>query len=210
MPRATDASREDFAAEARSLFASLGLDASGGGTPGGGGRYDDLNKVFQHPTSGAGIYIGNHRAASSRETLGAHGIGHVVNCTDDLPLYFDGLAGRPGGMQYVPGDGRFHVATWWRARSAGKMETDAAVLEFFRPLFEWVDAALERGSSVLVHCLAGAHRAGTTGVALMMYRGKLDAATATRTAQELRPVVNPMGSLGELLVLLDKALASSR
>ena len=40
---------------------------------------------------------------------------------------------------------------------------------FFRPLFEFVTSNLEAGNNVLIHCLAGAHRAGTAGVACIMH-----------------------------------------
>ena len=61
---------------------------------------------------------------------------------------------------------------------------------------------------MLVHCLAGAHRAGTTGVSFMMRQGRLDAATAIKLAKVLRPVVDPFGQLHELLVRLEKAYAN--
>ena len=32
-----------------------------------------------------------------------------------------------------------------------------------KPVLEFIDDVIKRGESVLVHCLAGAHRAGTTG-----------------------------------------------
>ena len=42
------------------------------------------------------------------------------------------------------------------------------VLNAFAPVHGFIEDALESGGSVLVHCLAGAHRAGTTGVSYMM------------------------------------------
>ena len=45
---------------------------------------------------------------------------------------------------------------------------------FLGPLLSFAEAGLARGGSVLVHCLAGAHRAGTTGVICVMhFRGVL-------------------------------------
>ena len=34
---------------------------------------------------------------------------------------------------------------------------------FLKPVLEFINDVINRGESVLVHCLAGAHRAGTTG-----------------------------------------------
>ena len=36
-----------------------------------------------------------------------------------------------------------------------------------------IENALENGHNVMVHCLAGAHRAGTTGISYMMRGAKL-------------------------------------
>ena len=35
-----------------------------------------------------------------------------------------------------------------------------SVIAYFDRLFEWGDPILARGGNILVHCLAGAHRAG--------------------------------------------------
>ena len=37
-----------------------------------------------------------------------------------------------------------------------------------RPMLEFINDVINRGESVLVHCLAGAHRAGTTGTLLLI------------------------------------------
>ena len=40
---------------------------------------------------------------------------------------------------------------------------------FIGPMLEFIEGALRRGESVLVHCLMGAHRAGTTSVICAMH-----------------------------------------
>ena len=67
-----------------------------------------------------------------------------------------------------------------------------------------MDAALASGGQVLVHCLAGAHRAGTTGCMLLMYKLGVGAEEATRTAKALRSVINPIGGLPELLRMYER------
>ncbi len=59
---------------------------------------------------------------------------------------------------------------------------------------------------MLVHCLAGAHRAGSTGVAYLMYRNRIGHRDATRAAQLARPIINPIGLLAQLLVEYEAAL----
>lgn len=46
--------------------------------------------------------------------------------------------------------------------------TPDMVEAYFTPVFEAVDTAIEAGKSVFIHCMAGAHRAGTVGMAVVM------------------------------------------
>ena len=64
-------------------------------------------------------------------------------------------------------------------------------------------AAPRPGEPVLVHCLAGAHRAGTAGVAWLMRAGRLPLQAALRQAQARRGVIDPYGYLLQLLALLE-------
>lgn len=50
-----------------------------------------------------------------------------------------------------------------------------------------------------MHCLAGAHRAGTAGVLILMRMGNMDKQSAIRLAKKLRPAINPIGGLDQLL-----------
>lgn len=59
------------------------------------------------------------------------------------------------------------------------------------------------GRSVLIHCLAGAHRAGTTGVLYLMAKHDISQGRATKLAKELRPVIDPIGTLKDLLQLVE-------
>eukprot|EP01047_Picozoa_sp_COSAG01_P012528 COSAG01_NODE_566_length_15422_cov_8.342622_6_plen_316_part_00 len=70
---------------------------------------------------------------------------------------------------------------------------------YFKPLFKFVEESLLEGRGVLIHCLAGAHRAGTAGVACLMYLCGLDHDRAIRTAQAARPAINPIGDFPKLL-----------
>ena len=86
------------------------------------------------------------------------------------------------------------------------VQHERQLADFIRPLFDFVDGALAKGENVMVHCLAGAHRAGTSGVALAMYYLRLSAVQGTMFVKERRPIVDPIGSFPELLKRLDAAL----
>merc|ERR1712039_624488 len=90
------------------------------------------------------------------------------------------------------------------------LRTHVGVLEFFTPVFDWIDNAVASGHNVLVHCLAGAHRAGTTGVAYCLYGYNLDYRTAIAACKACRPIVDPMGDLTDLLRMLEVAIVKAR
>jgi len=77
--------------------------------------------------------------------------------------------------------------------------TDKTCSGTLLPLITFVTEALDNGQSVLVHCKAGAHRAGTTGVMLLMHFEGLDNHDALGLAKTCRPLINPIGSFPELL-----------
>ena len=48
------------------------------------------------------------------------------------------------------------------------MNTAEGVLKFFEECHNFIESSLNDGKNVMVHCMAGAHRAGTAGVSYMM------------------------------------------
>ena len=139
-----------------------------------------MSAIFKVPDGGT-LYIGNIRAAASAATLDAHNITHVVNAQDvDTENFHE----RDPRFTYL----RFPIAHWW---SAPEMHTHQGVRDFFAPLFTFVETALHSGHNVMVHCLAGAHRAGTTGIMLLMYKAGMSAMAAVGAAKQLRPVIDP-------------------
>ena len=76
---------------------------------------------------------------------------------------------------------------------------------YFEPLFRFVEEELAAGNNVLIHCLAGAHRAGTAGVACLMHLCDLETSEAIAIAQTARPAIDPIGDFPKLLAALDHA-----
>lgn len=219
----------DFDEEGRALWARLNLDGAAGRSR---GQWNALDSLYRHPATGGTLFVGNQSAAQSLSLLRASGITHVVNCThgpSKIPNYHPGelqyfefpircdrhplsavlthpqqLAQHRDGPRPLP-----HVR-WASPRPPSSLTLPLA---FVDPLFAFIDSALSRGSSVLVHCLAGAHRAGTTGcLCLMHYAGEssadrpplahrpdMDVVTAIAAAKKLRPVIDPIGHLPEFL-----------
>lgn len=155
--------------------------------------YRDLDCVFQHPKTKAKVFIGNQNAAASTETLEAHNITQIVNCQDAHAKNF-----HEGNDTYTYY--RFPISWWFKEPN---MDSAPAIKKYLQGLFDFIDNALLNGQSVLIHCLAGAHRAGSAGVAYLMHAAGLDLSRALTAAKSIRPVVNPIGHLGELLKRYD-------
>ena len=189
----------DYNEEARKLFSVMGLDKDGHANKDGrtktGGLYNDCDCVFKDPRSGGRVFIGNQTASRSRQVLADNGITHIVNCTDDMPNVFEG---KDRSIAYY----RFDI---YRYYSELNLKTHRGVLNFFSPMFRWVDAAVAEGHGVLIHCLAGAHRAGTSGTAYVMHATGMDHGTAIKACKTVRSVVDPIGDLSDLLRQLEKA-----
>lgn len=146
----------DFDDEARKLWARLNLDPS---TKVRGAReWNDLDAIWRDPKTGGTIYVGNQNAAGNLAQLQQHAIARVVNCTSGFSKIKNFHEGK---LSYF----EFDIARW----QLHVDKKDGSVGRFVAPLFEFIDGALAKGESVLVHCLAGAHRAGTTGCACLMW-----------------------------------------
>ena len=100
----------------------------------------------------------------------------------------------------------FQIGTF---RSSNASSSPANAIAYFKTYFDFVDKHLASGHNVMVHCLAGAHRAGTAGIAYLMHACKLDRVKATAMAQAARPIINPIYDFKTLLSVLESGLAGS-
>jgi len=182
--------KPDYDDEARKLFARLNIKDAPART------YNDADCVYVHP-SGAKFYIGNRAMAESRDSLLRLGITRIVNCQEASSVNFHEGDRR---FEYL----RFPISFW---KQQPQTNTPEGLLHYMNQgLFRWVDERLSEGNNVMVHCLAGAHRAGTSGVAYVMHASGLDVRSALRAVQARRPVVDPIFDFKLLLETLDTAL----
>ena len=79
------------------------------------------------------------------------------------------------------------------------MNTHQGVLRFFLPVFTYIENRTSLGGNVLIHCLAGAHRAGSTSVSWLMYANHMTYLEAVMHGKKCRDAINPIGSFPELL-----------
>ena len=132
----------------------------------------------------------------------------MVNCTTNIQCF------HKGSLDYFIFD-----VSFWRREVDGRLNGELS--SFLKPVLEFISDVIHRGESVLVHCLAGAHRAGTTGlidspisrnlsfifvsgiICLMHFRG-MNSTTAISLAQTKRPIIDPIGDFRQLLSNCDQ------
>ena len=147
----------DYNQEAKKLFDSL--DGSSRS------RFNNLDPIYRSEAGGF-IYVGGDlvrillpinqwsivclQAARDLTGLQRRGVTAVVNCTTNIQCF------HKGSLDYFV----FDVA-FWRREVLGRLNGELSA--FLKPVLEFINDVINRGESVLVHCLAGAHRAGTTG-----------------------------------------------
>jgi protein-tyrosine phosphatase len=146
------------------------------------------------------VYVGNIKAAGTLSILRERGITKVVNCQSVTSRnVFEGK--ESAGITYF----RFPVAD----HSYNLIAATKSSSRLGAPLFAFVDTAVAEGDSVLIHCLAGAHRAGTAGVVYIMHKADVGMVPALSIAQRCRKVINPFGALVNFIVAYDAARALS-
>ena len=191
--------------------------ARGRGSLGSRFTYQNLNCIFTHPKSGAKVFIGNLSAANTKSELEENNITRVVNCQEPSSRNF--FEGEPNYQYYRFNIASYRVHEWLNGLLPGNMkpESTSEALAFFLDYFEWVDKCMEDGKSVLVHCFAGAHRAGTAGIGYYMWRKslenggtKVDYLRCIADVKQIRPIVNPIGQFTPLLAKLERGINKNR
>ena len=138
------------------------------------------------------VYQGGRYIPGDLDWLLAQNIKLVVNCTSNLAM--PAWVGDPSMPNWV----RFPV-TYAITRpdsSVGNLSS------FWRSLWQGVDQAKEAGGSILIHCNAGAHRAGLVGSSIAMRELHLSPKDAVAHVRKRRVVTHVTGELFATLVSL--------
>lgn len=99
-----------------------------------------------------GIYLGGSGEACDKDLLDKHGINTVLNCTKDIPNFFE------------------PDKTYMRVPINDAFED---IYDYFAPTFEFIDSAVQQGKPILVHCFAGISRSVTMVVAYLIVKKRM-------------------------------------
>jgi len=97
---------------------------------------------------------------------------------------------------------RFPIGKW----KANSGEDDFLLQTFLATFLQFVATHLSAGDSVLIHCMAGAHRAGIAAVIALAFLKDKTLEEAMLEAKRARPAICPIGDLPLLLERTQKIL----
>eukprot|EP00043_Microstomoeca_roanoka_P013947 m.137261 g.137261 ORF g.137261 m.137261 type:complete len:349 (+) comp15889_c3_seq1:463-1509(+) len=172
------------------------------------------------------IFIGGQGAASSSEVLYRLNITHIVNCTPQVPHYFE--AGRvktgPRGEQTVAAEQQ-HKHSADGASTKVRPLSESLHIQYLRvpaidddvydisAHFDQTNAFLDQALTsspdhlVLVHCHQGKSRSVAILAAFVMWRLRVDPATAVAHIRAARPLAQPNAGFMRALHHYWKALS---
>jgi len=129
------------------------------------------------------LFISSHQVAGDLDVLRSNGITHIVNTAADVCFnHF------PGQVEYL---------TYYL-----KDSNNEEISALFYKTITWIDAAIQRGGRVLVHCREGVSRSATMIIAYLMWKHKITFESAHEKVRKVRPICNPnTGFTCQLLVL---------
>ena len=78
------------------------------------------------------------------------------------------------------------------------MKTNTGNVRYFNVFLNFVEKVMEEGRNVLIHCVAGEHRARTAACAWLLYAHNLSMDDAIKLANSRRDANEPIFSLPEL------------
>lgn len=160
--------------------------------------FNKMDAVWEHPETKAKLFVGGESAAKDLELLRSNNISHIVNCRGSEVK---------NTLENTEGLCFFRMCII----SSKPVKTAEDIWEFFKDFFGFVDGALNEGKSVLIHCLAGAHRAPTATAAYLLYKMQSTPDEIRAHLKSCRPIVDlRYFGCDSLLQVLHKELPTLR
>lgn len=158
--------------------------------------FEKQDAVWENEKTKARVYVGGESAASNLELLQSTNVKRIVNCRGNVENTLE----NEKSLKFF----KMPITSW----ASSNLDTSEKVWDFLKDLFAFVDEGLENGESVLIHCLAGAHRAPTTAAAYLLYKTHKDITDVAIHLKACRPIVDlrSFGGSSEFLFKVQHAL----
>lgn len=134
------------------------------------------------------IWVGSMMSLTAVKTLSKYNITHILSVVDiratghDVSKFSENLAKNFRHLYLEIQD-----------------VEEEDIMQFFQQTNEFIDDAVSKGGSVLVHCIAGISRSATCACAYIMKKNKWKAAETIEYVKSKRPIANPNKSFVEQL-----------
>eukprot|EP00924_Labyrinthula_sp_SR-Ha-C_P000266 maker-scaffold_25-snap-gene-2.3-mRNA-1 protein AED:0.01 eAED:0.01 QI:137/1/1/1/1/1/3/1170/218 len=163
-------------------------------------NFSKIDLIFSDPTTGSILYTGSIEAARDKELLNKRGISGVINTAREIKNFHH--ADRT--FSYF----RFEITKKSLQIAQKVVDADLALhmVHFVDTLIDQIETWFNELRNVLIHCHAGAHRAGTSTVLFLMGKLGLWSKEAIVLAQKKRTVIDPIMNLGVFLQKFDEGL----
>jgi hypothetical protein len=133
------------------------------------------------------LCITNYFGAKKMAQLQQARISHVVICADELPPVF------PSDFAYL--------------KLTGLVDnTGTSLKPYLQAALPWIQAALDAGGRVLLHCASGSSRSGAVLTAYLMWHHHMAVDEALALARRCRPILVPNPGFYEQLKASDSWL----
>ncbi|KAI0066919.1 hypothetical protein BV25DRAFT_1795762 [Artomyces pyxidatus] len=137
-----------------------------------------------------GLWVGDLHSAKDAQTLSANNIRSVLTA----------MRGKVSIQE-----------TFMRHQILLDDTDDADILQHFIPSITFIQAELDKGRGVLVHCHAGMSRSATIAAAYVMYSQNLDVSGALDLIRQVRPSIQPNeGFMAQLEIFHEASYKVSR
>ncbi|KAJ2726677.1 tyrosine protein phosphatase yvh1 [Coemansia sp. Benny D115] len=131
-----------------------------------------------------GLFVGSSMAETDKAKLKENGITHILTIAS----------------QYPPSHPKDFV---YKSISIDDLPEEN-IIQYFPECNRFIEACLDGGGRILVHCMAGQSRSGAVATAYLMQRDKLSAEEGLRRVKEKRRQVHPNeGFLDQLELYYD-------
>ncbi|KAK9473740.1 protein-tyrosine phosphatase-like protein [Dipodascopsis tothii] len=146
-----------------------------------------MHKIVDH------VYLGSMFALKGKLSIEQAGITHILSVLRG-PIEANDVLGQ-AGMTHK--------------QISLDDDEDENIIEHFGEALEFMDAAVSKGESVLVHCMAGVSRSATVVAAYLIWKERVSAETALARIRAQRAVANPNESFLEQLEIYARGIGQS-
>ena len=148
--------------------------------------------IWKDKKTGAGVYVSDLECAQSMKTLKQYDLYNIVNAQSVWTINYHDY---DDDFNYL----RFPIGELYSLPQRFNPKTPNGAVRFINPLLDFIENCVKDGENVMIHCIAGKHRAGTSMCAWLMYADGMTMNQAINYAKKKRKRIDPWGDIKKCL-----------